>query len=111
LSVQNDYIVIILGMHHNLPLELAYYKNRIFDVSGIPLELSFALLSVADLFLGVDSCMLHAADLFRVPGVGIFGPTNTQKWGFRFAPHKHITSDSITSITSQQVFDALMCLC
>lgn len=111
LSVQTDYIVIIVGMHHNLPLELAYYKNRIFDVSGIPLELSFALLSVADLFLGVDSCMLHAADLFRVPGVGIFGPTNPQKWGFRFAPHKHITSDSITSITSQQVFDALMCLC
>lgn len=111
LSVQTDYIVIIVGMYHNLPFESAYHKNRIFDVSGIPLGLSFALLSVADLFLGIDSCMLHAADLSRVPGVGIFGPTNPQKWGFRFAPHKHITSDSITSITPEQVIDALMSLC
>jgi hypothetical protein len=55
--------------------------------------------------------MLHAADLFRVPGVGIFGPTDPQKWGFRFSTHKHITSDSIMSITSEEVIDALMLLC
>jgi hypothetical protein len=27
---------------------------------------------MADVFVGVDSCMLHAADLCRVPVVGIF---------------------------------------
>lgn len=111
LSVRTDYIVIIVGIFNDLPLESASHKKRIFDVCGIPLGLSFALLSMADLFLGVDSCMLHAADLFRVPGVGIFGPTDPKEWGFRFAPHKHITSDSIKSITSEQVFDALMSLC
>lgn len=111
LSVRTDYIVIIVGVFNDLPLESASHKQRIFDVCGIPLGLSFALLSIADLFLGVDSCMLHAADLFRVPGVGIFGPTDPKEWGFRFAPHRHITSDSITSITPEQVFDALMCLC
>jgi Glycosyltransferase family 9 (heptosyltransferase) len=111
LSVQTNYIVIIVGTYHNLALDSAYHNNRIFDVCGIPLGLSFALLSIADLFLGVDSCMLHAADLFRVPGVGIFGPTNPQKWGFRFTPHRYVTSDSITSITPEQVIDALMCFC
>lgn len=111
LSVQTDYIVIIVGMCHNLPLESAYHRNRIFDVCGIPLRLSFALLSVADLFLGIDSCLLHVADLFRVRGVGIFGPTKPKKWGFRFAQHKHITSDSIASIASEEVIDALISLC
>ena len=111
LSVQNDYIVIIVGMYHNLPLESAYHRNRIFDVCGIPLRLSFALLSVADLFLGIDSCLLHVADLFRVRGVGIFGPTKPEKWGFRFAHHKHITSDSLASIASEEVINALISLC
>lgn len=111
LSVRTEYIVIIVGVFNDLPLESASHKQRIFDVCGIPLGLSFALLSIADLFLGVDSCMLHAADLFRVPGVGILGPTDPKEWGFRFAPHRHITSDSITSITPEQVIDALMCLC
>src|SRR2546422_7821916 len=29
------------------------------------LELALAILRYADLFLGIDSCFLHAADLFR----------------------------------------------
>jgi len=110
LSIRTEYIVIIVGIFNDLPLESADHKQRIFDVCRIPLGLSFALLSIADLFLGVDSCMLHAADLFRVPGVGIFSPTDPKEWGFRFAPHRHITADSITSITPEQVIDALMCL-
>ncbi|MEG3973303.1 glycosyltransferase family 9 protein [Microcoleus sp. herbarium8] len=111
LSFQPDYIAIIIGTFHELPLESASHRNRIFDICAIPLGLSFALLSVADLFLGIDSCMLHAADLFRVPGVGIFGPTDPKEWGFRFAPHKHISSDAIASIASEQVIDALMSFC
>jgi ADP-heptose:LPS heptosyltransferase len=42
----------------------------------------------ADAFLGVDSCMLHAADLFRVPSVGLFGPTRPSEFGLRFARHR-----------------------
>ena len=49
------------------------------------LELGMALVGLADCFLGVDSCFLHAADLYRVPGVSLFGPTRPETWGFRFS--------------------------
>ncbi len=111
LSLRKDYIAMIIGSFQELPLELASQKNRIFDLCQIPINLSFALLSVADLFVGIDSCMLHAADLFRVPGVGIFGETDPKEWGFRFAPHKHIHSCIIDSIEPDQVIDAMMSLC
>jgi ADP-heptose:LPS heptosyltransferase len=35
-----------------------------------------ALLTVADLFIGIDSGMLHLAEAAGTPCVGIFGPTN-----------------------------------
>jgi hypothetical protein len=43
--------------------------------------------------------MLHAADLYRIPGVGLFGTgkiksgtTNFKyrQWGFRFSRHRHV---------------------
>ena len=40
----------------------------------------------ADLFLGIDSCFLHAADLFRIAGIGLFGPTDPFRFGFRLSP-------------------------
>ena len=110
LSLKTNYIAMIIGSFHELPLELADQKNRIFDLCHLPINLSFALLSVADLFVGIDSCILHAADLFRVPGVGIFVDTDPQEWGFRFAPHKHIYSDVINSIEPDQVINAMMSL-
>jgi ADP-heptose:LPS heptosyltransferase len=57
---------------------------------NLPLDVSFALLGEADLFLGVDSCHLHAADLFRVPSVALFGPTSCRRWGYKFAEHWHL---------------------
>jgi ADP-heptose:LPS heptosyltransferase len=73
------------------------------------LELAMALMRHADLFLGVDSCFLHAADLFRVPGVALFGPTNPVHWGFRLAPrYRHITAASMDGITCEPVIEALM---
>jgi ADP-heptose:LPS heptosyltransferase len=60
---------------------------------GIALDTAMCLVSQASLFVGVDSCMLHAADLFRVPSVGLFGPTNAIEFGCRFAPHCHVSGD------------------
>ena len=42
----------------------------------LSLEESFALISQADLFVGIDSGLLHAAISFRVPAVGIWGATS-----------------------------------
>jgi ADP-heptose:LPS heptosyltransferase len=56
---------------------------------GLPLGAALALVGVANLFAGVDSSLLHAADLYRVPGLGLFGPSDPRRWGFRFGPHHH----------------------
>jgi ADP-heptose:LPS heptosyltransferase len=45
-------------------------------VDKLSLEESLALISVADLFIGIDSGLLHAAASFRVPSVGIWGATS-----------------------------------
>ena len=52
-------------------------------VNQLTLEESLAVISLSDLFIGIDSGLLHAAAALRIPGVGIFGPTSPQ---FRFAP-------------------------
>ena len=66
---------------------------------SLPLHYAFSVLGESDLFLGVDSCMLHAADLFRLPGVGLFGRANIgfgsrtynyRQWGFRFSRRRHV---------------------
>jgi hypothetical protein len=67
------------------PLDLGSYQARVVPVPA-NLELALAIVKYADLFFGIDSCFLHAADLFRVPGVALFGPTDPQRWGFRFSP-------------------------
>jgi hypothetical protein len=83
-----DYVAFIVGPE---PFELAIDgARRIIPIYGLSLPVAFALVGTADLFVGIDSCMLHAADLYRVPGVGLFGPTSERRWGFRFGPHRHV---------------------
>jgi ADP-heptose:LPS heptosyltransferase len=84
------------------------HGERFVPSHGLPLPFALGLVAEADLFLGVDSCMLHAADLFRVPGVGLFGPTSSREWGFRFAPHRHVEFGELTGGAAEtQVLDAL----
>lgn len=45
-------------------------------VNQLPLETCLALIAEADLFVGIDSGLLHAAAAFRVPAVGIWGATS-----------------------------------
>lgn len=55
-------------------------------LQGASLEYSMAATKHADLFVGVDSCMLHIADFERRGGIGLFGPTDPRRYGFRFSP-------------------------
>jgi ADP-heptose:LPS heptosyltransferase len=84
-----DFVVFILDLRKP-KIKFGRFKDRIIHSRGLPLPYAFALLQESDLFLGVDSCMLHAADLSRIPGVGLFGPTEPRRWGFRFSPHRHV---------------------
>ncbi|GAB4197029.1 MAG: hypothetical protein OHK0022_15020 [Roseiflexaceae bacterium] len=69
------------------------HADRIIPCTSLAIEVAFSLVSMADLFLGIDSCMLHMADLCGVPGVGLFGPTRSCEFGFRFARHRTIQAD------------------
>ena len=81
----NEFIVVIVGLGRS-----PWYDDgafRVIPCHGLPLEVACGLVASADYFLGVDSCMLHVADAWRVPGVGLFGPSDPRRWGFRFGPH------------------------
>jgi ADP-heptose:LPS heptosyltransferase len=86
-----DFVIFILDLR-NPGIEAGRFQDRVIYSRGLPLPYAFGLLRESDLFVGADSSMLHAADLFRVPGVGLFGPTNPREYGFRFSRHRHIRS-------------------
>jgi ADP-heptose:LPS heptosyltransferase len=44
-------------------------------VEKLSLEETIALISMADLFIGIDSGLLHIATCVRTPSVGLWGPT------------------------------------
>jgi ADP-heptose:LPS heptosyltransferase len=47
-------------------------------VEQLSLDQSIALISLADLYVGIDSGLLHAAASVRTPAVSIWGPTSPQ---------------------------------
>lgn len=84
------------------------FKNRIIQSPHLPLQYAFSVVGESELFLGVDSCMLHVADLFRVPGVGLFGPEGSRRWGFRFSRHRHLSDPrGMKGIHEPEVLEAL----
>lgn len=91
------------------PFEDHVRSPRLVTCAGLPLLTSCALVAQADLFVGIDSAMLHVADFARVPSVGIFGPTDPNEFGFSFAPHEVVRGrDGTTaSITVGEVVAAL----
>lgn len=106
LARHRDFVAWVVGMGDE-ELNVGRERDRVFPYLGLPLDLAMGMVANADLFLGVDSAMLHAADLARVPGVGLFGPTRPELWGFRFGPHRHIDRSTMTEITVQEVLEAL----
>jgi ADP-heptose:LPS heptosyltransferase len=103
-----DFIVFVASVMF-YPLSLTRHWDRIVLLDE-HLELVLSILSHADLFLGVDSCCLHAADLFRIPGVALFGPTEPHRWGFRLSPRgRHVSGGgSMHTIERDAVLEALL---
>lgn len=64
--------------HGNAPV----IEGAVSLVDQLSLEESVALISLADLFIGVDSGLLHVAACLRTPAVGLWGPTSP---GFIFS--------------------------
>lgn len=106
LSRHDEFVVWVVGMGDE-DLSTGRARDRVIPHLGLPLDLSMGLVEHADFFVGIDSCMLHAADLARVPGVGLFGPTRSVTWGFRFGPHRHIDRRRMTDITVDEVLAAM----
>ncbi len=83
-------------------------NDRVYDFTRLPFEISIALINLCDVFIGVDSCLLHAADLLNIPGVGLFFSTDPLIWGYRFADSfKNLKHTASRQITPQRVFDVL----
>ena len=87
-----DFVVLVVG-RKRLPLDAGSFKGRVVLCYGLHLDVSLCLTAKADIFLGVDSCFLHAADFCGVPGVGLFGPTDSNEFGYRLTPHRHVRGD------------------
>lgn len=109
LARHHDFVAWVVGMGYE-ELNVGRHGDRVFAQLGLPLDLTMGLVATADLFVGIDSSMLHAADLARVPGVGLFGPTSAAEWGFRFAPHRHVDMSAMADISVEAVLDALEAL-
>lgn len=106
LSRHRDFVAWVVGAGHE-ELNVGRERDRVSTYLGVPLDLAMGMVADADLFVGIDSCMLHAADLARIPGVGLYGPTRPSTWGFRFAPHRHIDMATMADITVEHVLSAM----
>jgi ADP-heptose:LPS heptosyltransferase len=111
LSRHPEYFAFVVGQCYD-NLECGKHADRIISCLGLALDLTVGMVGTADLFLGVNSSMLHAADLFHVPSVGLFGPEEGghgwRDWGVRFAPGRNISARrSVKDIEVGPVLEAL----
>lgn len=104
-----EYVAVVVG-ETDLGLQKGKHSDRIFTHFNLPQLTALSLIGEADLFLGVDSCMLHSADLFGIPGVSLFGPVNPIQWGFRFSRyHRDLRGEDgkMENLKPHQVLEAL----
>ena len=109
LDEHTDFIALLVGSPES-PVDTAQWRNasRVVPCYGLSLPSSCCLVAESDFFIGIDSCMLHVADMARVPGVGLFGPTNAKEFGFYIGPHIMIQADgSMEKIAVEIVTEAL----
>jgi ADP-heptose:LPS heptosyltransferase len=105
LEQRPEYMVVVASLQ---PAGLPSYGGRVIQ-TNTHLEVVLALMRHVDLFLGIDSCFLHAADLFRIPGVALFGPTEPAVAGFGLSPcFRHIAAPSMDQIRPEPVLEALL---
>ena len=106
LELHRQVIAIVVGQDRWV-VDIGHNRARVLSCHGIPLSAAFAVIGVCDLFLGIDSCMLHVADLYGLPGIGLFGPSDPSEWGFRFARHLHLSAETMNEISVAEVANAL----
>jgi ADP-heptose:LPS heptosyltransferase len=107
LEHHRDLVAFVVG-RENLQLDSGRHSERIIPCLPLDLATSLALVAEADFFLGIDSCMLHCADIQLIPGVGLFGPTDPATYGFRFASHRHVYGQgTMDGISVDDVLDAV----
>ena len=109
LTSHPEYIAVLVGYEdHPLKFSSEDNQNRFIHQKGFPLNDALCLVHHSDCFLGIDSCMLHAADLGHVPSVGLFGPTSAHEFGFLTGPNISIQGPSdINRIEVDRVFAAM----
>ena len=107
LGLHREFTVLLVGGRPQ-SLDCGLFGDRVIPCYGLPLPVSMALVTGADFFLGIDSCMLHAADFAGVPSVGLFGPTSAAEFGFLVGPHIAIQAPhTMAEIEAPDVADAL----
>ena len=105
LAARPDLFGMVSSLH---PLDLEGFDDRVVGL-GTDYITTLSILKYCDFFLGIDSCFLHAADLFRVPGVALFGPTTPDEWGFHLCSEsKSLTARNMESIHADKVLQMLL---
>jgi ADP-heptose:LPS heptosyltransferase len=87
LAEQPESGVVILGDGHEQRrterIRSKVPSRKVISISQhLSLKQCAALISMADLFVGPDSGLLHLAVACKVPTVAIFGPSDHIKWGY-----------------------------
>jgi ADP-heptose:LPS heptosyltransferase len=102
-----DFIALLIGKNAQ-PITSHMHPERVISCYGLSLMQSCCYVSKADIFLGVDSCMLHVADFCRVPSVGLYGATQAKEFGFLVGPNVTIQAEkNMAEIETHQVVTAL----
>ncbi len=109
LDAQPDIRIFLSSQTAPHGIALGRHQHRLVEVDA-PFEVVLAILRHASAFIGVDSCLLHGADLLRIPSVGLFGPTDPAEWGFRLTPRRrivHTGGTPLDTVNPDIVLDAL----
>lgn len=91
LERHHEFFVFLVGWTPQA-LDRGSHGDRVISAYHLPFDAMCALVASADLFLGVDSCMLHLADLELIPSVGLFGQTRAAEFGFMVGPNVTLQS-------------------
>jgi ADP-heptose:LPS heptosyltransferase len=103
----NDFsngIIVILGV----TFEFNIHESRVVDLTKLPIDMSMALLKQCNAFIGVDSCMLHIADLFNIASVGLFIGTSHKVYGLKYSPHYlNLVSNKKNCVSPDDALEAI----
>jgi len=102
--------IVIVG-EESINVENSAIRDNVlfFSETTLPFRIACAIVSISNFFLGIDSVFLHVADFYRIPTVGLFGPTSDVEFGSKFSENENIQAKEgdISKITEIEVLKAL----